>query len=50
MQTFGAGQCTVLTWNYALQGKNHEIINEGAECVWLEKAKQFLHHHEPGAA
>lgn len=33
MQTFGAGQCTVLTWNYALQGKNHEIINEGAECV-----------------
>ena len=26
--------------------KNHEIINEGAECERSENAMQFLHHHQ----
>ena len=32
------------------RAKDHEIINEGAECVQSENAMQFLHHHEPAAS
>ena len=32
-----------------LQGKDHEIMNEGAKCVQSENVMQFLHHHEPAA-
>ena len=27
------------------RAKDHDIINEGAECVQSENAMQFLHHH-----
>ena len=32
------------------RAKDHEIINEGAECVRSENAMQFSHYHEPAAA
>ena len=28
------------------RAKDHEIINEGIECLWSENAMQFLHHHQ----
>ena len=28
------------------RAKDHEIINEGAECEWSENTMQFLHHHQ----
>ena len=28
------------------KAKDHEIINEGAECVLSENLMQFLHNHQ----
>ena len=28
------------------RAKDHEIINEGAECEWPENTMQFAHHHQ----
>ena len=28
------------------RAKDHEIINEGTECVQSENVMQFLHHHQ----
>ena len=28
------------------RAKDHEIINDGAECEWSENVMQFLHHYQ----